>query len=168
MLAEFFVASVMFACLYWTRRESVNIPWYLFRCCLCESLISFKDCSSVLPFSRNTLAHKLLANQKDLLVLCVSLKSLFRDLELGRNLYLLSPALSLLAVTYSAIISSSRMLCCASVLLAPLLNVMKVAEKCFVVLKKQEVSIEIVLWGRGGRWRIILLNDNGKLICRML
>lgn len=57
----------------------------------------------LLPFSRNALAHKLLANQKDLLDLCVSLKSLFRGFELGRNLYLLLPALCLLA---------SNLLCC--------------------------------------------------------
>lgn len=52
-------------------RESVSISWDLFRCCLCESSLSFKGCSSVLPFSRNTLTHKLPANLNHLLVLCV-------------------------------------------------------------------------------------------------
>lgn len=124
---------VTFACLCWAPRKTVSISWYLFRCCLCESSVSFKGCSSVLPFSRNTLTHKLPANLNHLLVLCVVSLEMLNLAGICTCCY--QP------VAPSNPLGSSRMPRCASVFSAPLLN----AEKCFVVLKTEEVSIEILL-----------------------
>lgn len=66
-------------------------------------------------------------------------------------------------VTYSAITSSSGMPCYPSGFLAPFLNFMTAAEICIV---SEEISIEVFLWGRGGRLCFVIALTMEKSFAR--
>lgn len=69
-------------------------------------------------------------------------------------------------VTYSAITSSSGMPCYPSGFLAPFLNFMTAAEICIV---SEEISIEVFLWGGGGRLCFVIaltMEKSFALCCR--
>lgn len=155
MLAKFLLRHWLHLHVSFEVRETVNILWYLLRCCLWESSISFKGCS-VLPCPRNTLMYKLLANQKVLLVLCISLKSLYRFWTWQEFV---------IAVT-NPFFANQYLLCYfqfflhAVLCLCALNTPLELHDSYWKMFcSSEEIGIiEPLLWGSNGRWCIIIFN----------
>lgn len=156
------VASVKFAWLHWTRRRVWEYFLVPFMCCRVKAQFFFFK--AVLLFCLFQITHCLtiFLQRKNIILFCLFPWRVSLLIVNLAGICTWSPFLCY-PVTYSAITSSSSMPCYPSGFLAPFLNFMTAAEICIV---SEEISIEVFLWGRGGRLCFVIALTMEKSFAR--